>query len=486
MIPKMSKILPVFLTILLFATGAWGAYHHGGDTDSDLFASVYPEKVATKLDSCTLCHTGGEYEKKPGKWVTLGSCQWCHYITGYDENADFDATLNPYGRDYRENGKDAAALQAIENFDSDNDLYSNVDEIVANRFPGDADDDPSKVPAPYRVYSRQELEAMPQHTQFMLMNTHKSGDFYAQYGGVAMVDLLEDAGIRPDAESIQVFAPDGWSQYHPLDPDADPLFYHVYGPYPEATFYYDEEADAAISSTGWCDYSAPSCTLYSHGDEIEVAGGLQMLLALTRDGSYLTDGILNLENKLDGEGPFRVIPPQKLPGPPDQSSKLEGEGYLWPFDENADHNAGFATRSATIIKVNPLPEGTTDIDTAEAGWEYVDENKIVVYGAIDPLPTIEEKMNALIINIQTMDPQSFTHRFSRRAILWRLCLAKHLIAWGAHRPARKILEWHILRRVDGCILGDKPDGNDWIADCMAQKQVYWMTNEILVLMNMLR
>ena len=73
MLKKVCSSIAVWLT-LAAATG-WCAYHHGGDTDSDLFAAAYPETAATKLDSCTLCHTGGAYESKPGKWVSLGSCQ---------------------------------------------------------------------------------------------------------------------------------------------------------------------------------------------------------------------------------------------------------------------------------------------------------------------------------------------------------------------------------------------------------------------------
>ena len=45
-----------------------------------------------------------------------------------------------------------------------------------------------------------------------------------------------------------------------------------------------------------------------------------MMLAFKRDGEYLTPGVLNSQNKLDGEGPFRVVPPQKNPGWPDQRS----------------------------------------------------------------------------------------------------------------------------------------------------------------------
>ena len=62
---------------------------------------------------------------------------------------------------------------------------------------------------------------------------------------------------------------------------------------------------------------------------------------------------------------------------------------VWPYNANWDHNGGSATRSATIIRVEPLPEGTTDIDVLEAGWQYVDEEKIVVYGAITETPCSE-------------------------------------------------------------------------------------------------
>ena len=245
--------------------------------------------------------------------------------------------------------------------------------MLSASIPGNPSDDPTKVPAPYKVFTREELEGTL-HTQFMLMNTHKSGDFYAEYGAVPISDLLDSAGMLSSATGITVFAPDGWSQYHPLDPDPDPLFYHVYGTYPAADYYYPEQADA-LNPDGWCDYSAPSNKGRNHGDPIDIQNGLKMILAIARDGGYLQSGVLNDDNKLDGEGPFRVVPPQKSPGPPDKSTKADDpsnpDKWVWPFDEEADHNAGFATRSATMIRIEPLPEGTTDIDTLEAGWNFI-------------------------------------------------------------------------------------------------------------------
>ena len=374
----MTQRFIVILTLLFltaFVYPAFSAYHHMGEMDSDNFIQAYPDKAGTKLDSCALCHNGGKYEKEPGVWVSMGSCQWCHYSYGYDKSGIIDDTLNPYGIRYLIGGRTSQTLKAIETLDSDDDGYSNIDEIQAERFPGNSNDDPTKKTAPFRVYTREQLEKLPQHTQFLLMNTSKSGDFYAQYSGVTVENLLLDAGILSNSTGITVFAPDAWSQYHPLNFDENPEIYHVSGIYPQATYQYNPDVD-------WCDYSAPSCAERNHDDTIKVEGGLQMLLATKRDGKNLVPGMLTSDNKLKGEGPYRIIIPQKTPSPPDQASNSENQDVLWPYTENWDHNAGACTRSVTIIRVDPLPEGTTDIDVLEAGWDYIDQEKIIVYGAI--------------------------------------------------------------------------------------------------------
>jgi hypothetical protein len=372
------------LLVILIGSAVFAAYHHEGEEDAAKFLEVYPEKAGTKLDHCVLCHSGGEYEKKPDVWVSLGSCQWCHYSYGYDGLGNIEDTMNPYGVDYREAGRSAAAITAIEGDDSDEDGYTNIAEITAERFPGDPNDDPSKIIAPSRVYTKAQLEAMTPHTQFMLMNASRQPDDYVEYTGVPVQDLLQDAGILGSATGIVVYAPDGWSNYHPLEEDPQPELYHVNGIYPAADYHYHEQADIALNpDDGWCDYSAPSCVGRNDRDPIAVAGGLKMILAYQRDGMYLDPGILNEDNKLDGEGPYRLVPPQKNPGPPDQASDAVNQDVVWPYNYDWDHNKGAASRTATIIKVEPLPAGTTDIDILEAGWDYVDQEKIVVYGAIE-------------------------------------------------------------------------------------------------------
>jgi len=316
---KLNALAAVGLFVFLLSTAlvASAAYQHAGDADKDpaVFLTVYPNTAGTKLDNCATCHTGGS-ETIGGKTTDYGSCQWCHYKYGYNApHGDIQVTLNPYGKAYNDAGryptdpvKSADSLSAIDSYDSDGDGYSNKVEIDAIRYPGNALDDPSKVTAPYRVFSRAQLEAMSQYSEFLLMNASKSTDFYAQYSGVLVSDLLNTAGMLPSSTGIDAIAPDGFEQYHPLHPATGS--YHVFEPYPYSQFYYNEQADIAKNlSTGWCDDSAPSVQGKNPGDKIT---GLRMLLAIKRDGAYLTPGELNPQNKLDGEGPYRAVLPKLL------------------------------------------------------------------------------------------------------------------------------------------------------------------------------
>ncbi len=474
--------LVIVLICGLLPVVCWAAYNHDGDIDSANFRFVYQDNNGTKLDSCTLCHGGGSVGK-----ANYGSCQWCHYVTNYGANSTPEnllKTLNSYGSDYLSHGRNADALKAIESIDSDNDTYSNSVEIAAVRFPGDPKDDPSKVMAPYRVLAREDLEKLPAWNQFLLMNASKSTDDYVEYTGVSMEYLLKKiVRVLPSATNINVSAPDGFSQFHPLNRDPNPALYQVYGIYPKASYYYDEVADIAKNPDGWANYSAPSCAGRIDGDVIVNGKPLRMLLAYKRDGEYLTPGVLtNPENKLNGEGPFRVVPPQKKPGPPDQRSTATNPDLIWPYNVNGDHNAGSSTRSATIIKVEPLPQGTTDINTLEAGWDFVDEAKIIFYGAIDPAPTIKVKFNELLASIQALDVKAFKDPFLKGQLRVNVRNAKWFFDTSQEKYTVTVLNRDVLPRVDGCKRKGKADANDWITDCIVQNQVYWATNEILTLL----
>jgi hypothetical protein len=488
---RLSMTISV-VSIFFVALVCYAAYNHQGDTDSQNFRNVYPQAVGTKLDSCATCHTGGSYVSGE-KTTTLGSCQWCHYTYGYDQHGKIEDTLNPYGLAYLSHGRSPAAITAIQDLDSDADGYSNKVEIAALRYPGDPKDDPTKIPAPFKVFMRSQLEAMPLHTQFLLMNASKSTDDYAEYTGVTIERLLKRL-VLPSATGVKVASPDGFSQDHPFDYDPTLNVYHVKGTYPAATFYYEPQADVAQypnpgPNYGWANYSAPSEAGRVNGDPIVNKDGLKMILAIKRDGQYLTPGVLNTGNKLDGEGPFRVVPPQKVPGPPDQRSTAaqkapDGTDWVWPYNKDGDHNAGSSSRSVTTIRVDPLPEGTTDINLLEAGWPYIDEEKIVVYGAINPLENIKDQLTKLIADVGALPKKEFQIPREKLELKWKLEMARWFVAVDRYGWASWELE-HVIQKMDGCAKSGHPDRCDWLRNCDTQATLYWAVNEVMVLLKIL-
>lgn len=102
------------LAVLLCLTGA-AAPGFADESDLTLFRTQYRGAIGSRIDRCGLCH------------------------------AETAPRLNPYGTDYRASN---GSFLALENLDSDRDGYSNLAEIIALTFPGNADDRPNQEPDP--------------------------------------------------------------------------------------------------------------------------------------------------------------------------------------------------------------------------------------------------------------------------------------------------------------------------------------------------
>jgi hypothetical protein len=105
-----KKFLSVGLAFMLVAGCFTAAY--GLSSFRTAFRTAYGTGII--IDVCDLCHPGGD--------------------TGQ---------LNNYANDFLNAGANAAAFRAIENMDSDGDGFTNIAEITARTFPGDATSRPS-------------------------------------------------------------------------------------------------------------------------------------------------------------------------------------------------------------------------------------------------------------------------------------------------------------------------------------------------------
>jgi hypothetical protein len=360
---------------------SFGAYSsHQNDQDINNFLAVYAFTRSSKLNDCSLCHPGGNITQGT-KTSSYGSCDYCHLTYGIQPPYG-QIPLNLYGIDYKNAGRSQQALHTIEAVDSDGDGYSNLDEIHALTSPGNKNDYPGLLPATTVVMSQKDIKKLPIHKEFLLFNAQKSQDFYVTYEGPTVADLLQKVNIQAGAKQITVFAPDGFSKTFPIEaPDPQTpsnIQYDVLGPYPQGVYY---------AGLDFVDY--PRRPVYHDGATIP--NTLYLILAYKRDGNFLTPGILQPDPNtpgrlvLNGEGPFRLVNPQKVAGAPDRPSTATtpvGDGF--DYDKNKDHNAGSSVRSVTAIRVEPLPEGTTDFAWTEGGWNLVDQQQLVIYGAIDP------------------------------------------------------------------------------------------------------
>jgi hypothetical protein len=70
----------------------------------------------------------------------LDACELCHITDNIKEYNQFINSLNPYGIDIENNSDKVQTLERIENLDSDNDGFTNIEEIRNLTFPGDQKD----------------------------------------------------------------------------------------------------------------------------------------------------------------------------------------------------------------------------------------------------------------------------------------------------------------------------------------------------------
>jgi hypothetical protein len=358
---------------------------HANDADMANLVRVYPAVAGTRLDDCQTCHRGGTFTAGQGersRKVTRNACDFCH-LTLHPERdyqepqpKSIAETLNPFGRDYLAAGRSVAALRSIAPKDSDGDGAANGQEIEALKYPGDPRSKPGQLTAPLKAFTLAQLQALPATAEFLLANADRQNhDAYATYRGVKVKDLLAAAGVdlsQPGLQGITVISPDGYLKDLPVQ--------DLTGPFPQGLFF----AGLDTGTKGDCGFVAyPKPLPPGLTDGGTIPGAPWVILAWERDGQPLDPLRLDVKaGKIDGEGPLRVVVPQRRPGRPDRGTKHspsrcnDGDD----FDPARDHNAGAMVRGTVAIRVNPLPAGVEDFDHYNGGWAYIDSKRVIVYG----------------------------------------------------------------------------------------------------------
>jgi len=178
------------------------------------------------------------------------------------------------------------------------------------------------------------------------------------------------------ATGISVFAPDGFKR--------DFTLANVNNQYPDGLFRAVDQSgmNAALRFVNYPDpIPTDPLTSVPYADAAALPD-LWLSIAMQRDGAALDNSYYDaVTGKLEGEGPFRIIPPQTAASRPDrgngqpQASPDDG----WNYDGALNHNAGSSVRGMCIIRINPMPAGFEEYDTTN-GWSLIEDQKIVIYG----------------------------------------------------------------------------------------------------------
>ncbi|MDF2571150.1 MAG: hypothetical protein K0R55_2754 [Sporomusa sp.] len=368
---KVRSFAPMIIILLFLSFPVMAAYKaHHNDKDTAKILQAYPQAKDSKVDNCYVCHTGGKVEKK-----YVDACDYCHAVYGFKAphpEGAIQKTLNPFGAAYNKAGRSIEAFATIASLDSDQDGFSNHEEIALGHLPGEANDNPSVKAAPSVVYSIEKLKRLPQTSQFMPIDTAKAGDYYATYAGVSVLDLLKNAGMTSSATDITVFSADGYSRNYSLDE-----LRQTYKPGSYFSYY------------PWISY--PDKVAYKNGQPIK--GKLQYLVAYERDGFPLTEGGIvsggdGGKYSLSGEGPFRLIAPSSTPVVPDRSQWSVDRGDPpYPFNHNRPvlKNADYCIKTIVAIQVNTESSKFFQNNWSAEAWQMVQKGHLVVYGAIRPI-----------------------------------------------------------------------------------------------------
>ena len=336
---------------------------HGFNQDLENTLHVYPDKAGTRIDDCRLCHIEGVRNNR-----RINNCDFCHMVY---EKEGYAVTLNAYGIDFNQAGRSKEAVESIRETDSDKDGVTNDAEIKALCYPGEASSKPGLPDSKSKNLSAADLKKMPGHTQFLLMNASKHTDYYATYGGWTIESILKSAGIPLDGVTgITVFSVDGYRKDISID--------EIRQTFPAGVFHTKETLKVPENCPELI--RAPEVLPDGVKPGEGILNPLRVMLASDRDGIPMKKLGRNEQGKLEGEGNYRLILPERNPSPPDQSSKNPPSDCPYPYTYALHHNAGDCARGVVAIRIDPVPEGFNETDWLPKAQGLLDSQTILLFG----------------------------------------------------------------------------------------------------------
>jgi K319L-like, PKD domain len=113
-------------------------------------------------------------------------------------------------------------------------------------------------------------------------------------------------------------------------------------------------------------------------------------------------------------------------------------------------------------------DGIEDSEPANVSIEAVTSEEAAILALMEAV----EAINAL-------DPASFQNPFQAQFLTFKVNVVIRLVDRSRYWIALLILQFDIIRDMDGCVETGEPDQDDWIRNCEAQGQVYPLIEEAI-------
>ena len=341
---------------------------HGHDNDQDVWnlLAVFPASTNTTMDDCRVCHPGGIVKKRK-----MNSCDYCHATINSPEPW---TPLNVFGFAYLHAGRSVDAVKSILAFDSDGDGWSNGDEIRMRSYPGEADSVPNQQVMSNRILSSEDLSQIPRYSQFLLVNTTRHEDCFVEYSGWKLTDILQSVGSNLDSVThVTAISWDGFRRDYSRE--------EIFNDFPKGLYYEGMNRPEYLKGCpAWVEYPAKDPERVKSGKVIPDV--LRLILADERWGIKLDPLSRNEKGKLKGEGPFRMIMPQKKPDRPDQPLSSTNPDCPDPYNPKTHHNGGDCARGVIALLVHPATEGSQEPDWRSKADELIRNRQLMVFGNI--------------------------------------------------------------------------------------------------------
>jgi len=179
----------------------------------------------------------------------------------------------------------------------------------------------------------------------------------------------------------------------------------------------------------------------------------------------------------------RVADAVLLDGSNSRDDNGDSLSYLWSLvSAPAGSSASIDPNDTEMTSFVPDVSGTYVINLVVSDGIVESAPSMATITATTAEGELVDKLEQAIDVVNGLNASLFKNKNLKKNMAKHIGQALQSIDKGEYDDALSKIET-VLRKTDGCANGNKPDPNDWLIDCDAQQQVYWLLIDAIALID---